>query len=290
MKMKQIPQTILLLGVVLAGGCVTRYQTCYPSRDERTVFAIGTLYDDTRILAATNGVHRYVLVPDARLVAAAEALLLHYSQSKEPEVRSAAACRLAHFGTRAALSRALEIAHAEQSPETRAGIWSGISELLQSPLTWPLPEIKPIAGSAAASTDTNLVQILSSPDLPVVISCWHKPADFILPPDFPIETIESEILSQYATDAGTWPVKVVDRIPFVPFSTRHRTMILGVRQSIADALQWAAQGNKHILAAFREFANNDSEAISGPARQVVEALGRSAGPDPEKSRGDRTNH
>ena len=161
MKMKPISKTILLLGVVLASGCVTRYQTCYPSSDERTIFAIGALYDDTRVLAPTNGVQRHVLLHDTQVVASAEALLLHYSQSEDPKVRGAAACRLAHFGTKAALERSLELARSEHSPEGRAGIWHAIAELLQSPPTWLLPQINPIAGSSEASADTNLVQILS---------------------------------------------------------------------------------------------------------------------------------
>jgi len=165
MNMRQTPQILALIGAVLASGCATHYQTCHPSHDERAVFAITALYEDTRVLTTANGVQRYVLVTEAPVVESAESMLMHYSQSEEPIVRGAAACRLAQFGTKAALRRALELAHAEVSPEIRAGIWSAIAELLQSPLTWPIPEIKPIAGSSEASTHTNLVQILSSPDL-----------------------------------------------------------------------------------------------------------------------------
>jgi hypothetical protein len=286
--MKKTAQILLLLGTAIGAGCVTRYQACYPSRDERTVFAITALYEGTRLLTATNGVYRYVLVPETEVIQSAETLLLHHAQSEKATVRGAAVCRLAHFGTRSALIRALEVAHAEADPETRAGIWCAIAELLQRPLTWPLPQVKPIAGSAEANTDTNLVQIFSSTDLRLVISCWHKPADFILPPDIPAETIESEIIKQYATDAGTWSVEVVDRIPFVPFSARHRTLTLTVRQSIADALQWSARDNERTMAAFREFSRDENEAISGPARQVVEALSHSGWPGLDESREART--
>jgi len=285
--MKQPRKILLLIAALHAAGCVTRHQTCYHGSDERTVFAIRALYDDTRVLAVTDGLQRYVLVPDAHVVASAEAMLLHYSQSEEPKVRSAAAYRLAHFGTAAALGRALEIAHAEGSPEIRAGIWSAIAELLETPLAWPLPQIKPIAGSPESNVDTDLVQLFSSPDMRLVINCWHKPADFILPEDIPLKTIESEIIDQYATDAGAWPVVVVDCIPFVPFSAHRRTLALTVRQSIADSLLWSAQDNRRIMAAFREFSRDREEAISGPARQVVEALGSSAGPDTEEPREDR---
>jgi hypothetical protein len=288
--MKRTLQILVLTGTALAAGCVTRYQTCYPTRDERTVFAISALYDDTRVPAATNGIQRYVLVPDTQVVAAAEALLLHYSQSDEPGVRNAAACRLAHFGTRPALNRALELAHDAQSPEVRAGIWSAIAELLQSPLTWPLPEIKPIAGSSEGSADTNLVQILSSPDLRVVVSCWHKPADFILPTNVPIETIESEIINQYATDTGEWSVAVVDKIPFVPFSARHYTATQTVRQVIADTLQWTAQGNERILEAFQKLSRDQNEFIREPALGVVDALSPPAVTGSEKPTEDRTSH
>lgn len=288
--MRRTLQIIVLTGTALASGCVTRYQTCYPTRDERTVFAIGALYDDTRVLTSTNGVRRYELVPDAQVVAAGEALLLHYSQSEEQEVRNAAACRLAHFGTRAALSRALELAHDAQSPEARARIWSAIAELLQSPLPWPLPEIKPIAGSSRGSADANLVQILSSPDLHIVVSCWHKPADFILPTNIPIETIESEIINQYATDAGEWSLAVVDKIPFVPFSARHYTVTQTVRQVIADTLQWTAHGNERILEAFQKFSRDQNHSVREPARGVVEALSPTAVTGSEKSTEDRTSH
>ena len=263
---------LVLVGAALVAGCVTRYRTCYPNSDERTIFAISALYDDTRVLAATNGVHRYQLAPDAQVVASAETLLLHYSQREDPNVRGAAACRLAHFGTETALKRALELAHSEQSPEMRAGIWSSIAELLQSPMTWPLPQITPISGSSVASADTNLIQILSSPDLRVVISCWHKPANFILPRDIPIETIESEVINQYANDSGAWSVAVVDKIPFVPCSARHYTATQTVRQVIADTLQWTAHGNKRILRSFQDFSNSEDESISRPAREVVRSL------------------
>ncbi|MCE9612757.1 MAG: hypothetical protein K8T26_00685 [Lentisphaerae bacterium] len=288
--MKRTLQILVLTGTALAAGCATRYQTCYPTCDERTVFAIGALYDDTRVLAATNGIQRYVRVPDTQVVAAAEALLLHYSQSVEPEVRNAAACRLAHFGTRAALSRALELAHDAQSAEARAGIWSAIAELLQSPLTRPLPEITPITGLSEGSADTNLVQILASPDLRIVVSCWHKPADFILPTNVPIETIESEIINQYATDTGEWSVAVVDKIPFVPFSARHYTVTQTVRQVIADTLQWTAHGNERILEAFQKFSRDQNDSVREPARGVVEALSPIAVTGSGKSTEDRTSH
>ena len=168
-KMKQTLQILALVGAALAAGCVTHYRASNPSSDERMVFAIGALYDDTRDLVATNGIQHYEWVPDAEMVTSAEVLLLHYSRSEAPNVRGAAACRLAHFGTRTALGRALELAHDEKSPEARAGIWNAISELLQCPLAWHPPESKPIAGSSAGSADTNLVQILSSPDLRFVI-------------------------------------------------------------------------------------------------------------------------
>lgn len=287
--MKQTLQVLVLIGTGLAAGCVTRYRTCYPSSDERTIFAIGALYDDTRVLVATNGIQRYELVPDGEMVASAEVLLLRYSRSEAPKVRGAAACRLAHFGTRAALSRALELAHDEQSPEARAGVWNAIAELLQSPLTGPFPEIKPIAGSSDGSADTNLVQILSSSDLCVVISCWHKPADFILPKGVPIETIESEIINQYATDVGEWSVAVVDRIPFVPFSARHYTATQTVRQVIADTLLWTAHGNERILEAFQKFSRDQKESVSEPARVVVDALTPTAGVGSEESKEDRTS-
>lgn len=287
--MKHTLHTAMLLGVLLVAGCVTRYQTRYPSSDERTVYAVGALYDDTRVLVATNGVYRYQMVSDTQLVASAEALLLHYSLSDVPEVRGAAACRLAHFGTRATLSRALELAHAEQSAETRAGMWSAIAELLQRPLTWPLPQITHIAGAPKAVVDTNLVQILSSPDLRVVISCWHKPADFILPVDVPIQTIESEIINQYTTDGGEWPVAVVDKIPFVPFSGRHYTATQTVRQAIADTLQWTAQGNEHILEAFQKFSRDQNASVSEPARGVVQALTSTDDAESDGPREDRTS-
>jgi hypothetical protein len=290
MEMRQTPQILALVGAVVASGCATHHQACHPSHDERAVFAITALYEDTRALTTTNGVQRYVLVPEAPLVESAESMLMHYSQSEEPIVRGAAGCRLAQFGTKAALRRALELAHAEVSPEIRADIWSALAELLQSPLMCPIPDIKTIAGSSGASTDTNLAQIPSSPDLRCVISCCQKPADFILPLDVPAEAIETEIIKQYATDTGTWSVAVVDRIPFIPFSAHHRTLTLTVRQSIADALHSSARDNKRILAAFRDFARDDNEAISRPARQVMEALGHSAGSDADVSKENRTNH
>jgi hypothetical protein len=280
--MKRTLQILVLTGTALAAGCVTRYQTCHPSHAERTVFAIRALYEDTRVLTTTNGVHQYVLAPEAPVVEAAESMLIHYSQSEEPIVRRAAACSLAQFGTEAALRRALELAHAEGSPEIRADIWSAIAVLLDSPLMWPTPEIKSIAGSSEESTDPDLVQILSSQDLRLVTSCSVKPSDVILPKHVPVETIESEIINQYATDTGTWSVAVVDRIPFVPFSARRRILTHTVRQSIADALEWSARDNKRLQAEFRDFARDDNEAISRPAQKVVEALGLGAGPDSNK--------
>jgi hypothetical protein len=271
---RQTLQILALLSSIFVAGCATHYHSLYPDSNERAVFAMTALYEDTRVMIATNGVHRYVLVPEPEIVHSAEAILLRYSQSEEPTVRGSAASRLAHFGTKAALSRALELAHDERSPEIRAGIWSAIAELLQSPLAWPLPQIKPIAGLSEETADTNITQILSSPDLRVVISCWSKPADFIMPQDVTVESLESEIINQYATDAGTWSIAVFDRIPFVPFSGRYRTLTLAVRQSIADALQWSAQDNKRILPAFQEFSRDQDEAVSTPARGVVEALSR----------------
>jgi hypothetical protein len=135
-----------------------------------------------------------------------------------------------------------------------------------------IPQIKPIVESSAPSADTNRVHILLTSELGFVIDGWHNPPDFIRPPDVPIETIESEIINQYATDPGAWPAAVVDRIPFVPWSERHRTLTLTVRQSIADSLLGIARHNEHIRGAFQEFSRDENEAISGPARQLLETL------------------
>lgn len=266
-RMKPISQTVLLFVALFIVGCAARYQTYYPSSHEITI--VGALYGETRVLTTTNGVQRYLLAPGSKLVGAAESLLQHYSCSEEPEVRRAAATRLAHFGTNSALRRALELARTEGSAEIRAAIWSAIAELLQRPPTWPAPQITHVTGSAV---DTNIAQLLSSPDLRVVISCGHRPADFILPADVPLDSIEDAIITQFSQDAGHWSVEVVDRIPFVPFSARHYTATLTVRQAIANTLQWTAHGNERILRSFQEFSRSEDESISGPAKEVVSAL------------------
>ena len=276
--MRKPAQILLLLGTVAGAGCVTHYSTYYPNHEERMVFAITALYETTRSQIVTDGVLRYALVPDADVVESAETMLMHYSRSEVPIVRAAAVRCLAHFGTRSALDHALELAHAETNAEIRAEIWSAIAELLQSPRSWPLPQIQPIAESSEPGEGADLMRVISSQDLGVVISSRQEPADFILPPDVPVEIVESEVLQQYASDTGSWSVTVVDRIPFVPFWARRRTMTLTVRQSIAEILQWSAGGNPRIRAAFREFARDANETISGPAREVIQALDRDTSP------------
>jgi hypothetical protein len=231
---------------------------------------------------ATNGICRFVLGPDLNTVGGAEALLLHYSRNEDPAIRGAAACRLARFGTRPALSRALELARTEDSAETRAGIWCAIAELLQKPLTWPAPQVFHTSGS---TIDTNLAQILTSPNLQVVISCWHRPADFILPADVTLDVIEDAIITQFSQDTGQWSVEVVDRIPFVPFSARHYTATQTVRQAIADTLQWTAHGNERILRSFQELSSDRDESISKPASEVVRSLSESNALTDLKQRG-----
>jgi len=259
----------LVFAATCLTGCTTHYHTRYPDLSERTVAVITTLYEETRTQETTNNICRYVLGPDRDTVVGAEALLLHYSRNEDPAIRAAAACHLAHFGTRPALSRAIELARTENSSETRAGIWCAIAELLQEPLTWPAPQVYQANGS---TIDTNLAQVLTSPGLQVVLSCFHRPADFILPGEYPLEAIEDAIVSQFACDNGEWSVEVVDRIPFVPFSGKRYTATLTVRQAIANTLQWTACGNERILRSFQEFNRSEDERISEPAKAVVSAL------------------
>jgi hypothetical protein len=268
--MKPISQTVLLFVALFSVGCAARYQTYYPDSHEITI--IGALYGETRVLTTTDGVQRYLLAPESQLVGAAESLLQHYSWSEEPEVRAAAATRLAHFGTKSALSRALEAARNEESVKARARIWRAIAELLQTPPTSTSTQISQLAGSAM---NTNIAQILSSPDLQLVISCGHRPADFILPAGITLDAIEDAIITQFSQDTGQWSVEVVDRIPFVPFSARHYTATQTVRQAIADTLQWTAHGNERILRSFQEFSNDEDESISKPASEVVRSLSES---------------
>jgi hypothetical protein len=272
MKMKHIYHICLLIVLGLLAGCATPHRCHYPDRSERSVTAITALFEETRTQELTNGVYRYTFLSDRDAVDGAEALLLHYSRSEDPAIRAVAAARLAHFGTKSALSRALELARTEDSAQTRAHIWSAIAELLQSEPTWPAPRI---SHSTISAVDTNLIHILSSPDLQVVISCGHPPADFILPVGVTLNEIEDAIITQFLQDTGQMSVEVVDRIPFVPFSARHYTATQTVRQAIAGTLQWTAHGNERILRAFKELSCDKDESISKPASEVVRSLSES---------------
>ena len=262
-----------MVGTVIGmlAGCATAHRCHYPDRSERSMTAITALFEETRTQELTNGVYRYTFISDRDAVGGAEALLLHYSRSEDQGIRAAAASRLAHFGTKPALSRALELARTEDSAETRAGIWSSLAELLQSPPTWPACRISHVTGSAV---DTNIAQILSSPALQVVISCGHRPSDFIIPAGVTLDTIEDAIITQYSQDTGQRSVEVVDKIPFVPFSARHYTATQTVRQAIADTLQWTAHGNERILSSFQQFSSDEDESISKPASEVVRSLSK----------------
>jgi len=272
MKMKHIYHTCLLTVLGLLAGCATPHSCRYPDRSERSVTAITALFEETRTQELTNGVYRYTFVSDRDAVDGAEALLLHYSRSEDQVIRAAAARRLAHFGTESALGRALELARAEDSAETRAGIWSAIATLLENPPNLSTHQISYITGSAV---DTNIAQVLSNPDLQVVISCGHRPANFILPTGVNLDTIEDAIITQFSQDTGHWSVEVVDKIPFVPFSARHYSATQTVRQAIADTLQWRAHGNRRILRSFLEFSSDEDESISRPASEVVRSLSES---------------
>jgi hypothetical protein len=262
-----------MLMATFVAGCATCPRAHYPDRVERASITIRTLYEESRTLQETNGVRQYCLITDVGAAAAAEALLLRYSRSDIAEIRQAAACRLAHFGTEPALRRAFELARSEAEPKARAGIWSEIAKLLQSPVTWPAPQIRSITGSSPSTGESNLVQLLSSPELQVVFSC-HRPSDFILPATVTCEEIEDAVISQYALDDGQWTVDVLDKIPFVPFSARRYTATWGVREAIADTLRWSAQRSDRILNRFMEFSRSQDAKIREPAETVVNSLSK----------------
>jgi predicted DCC family thiol-disulfide oxidoreductase YuxK len=106
---KRILPFLLMPAAILTAGCATHDLPRPPGEEERAVLAMRALYEESRVLVATNGVRRYAFVPDPGVVHAAEAMLLHYARSESPAVRGAAACRLAHFGTAAARRRRLTL-------------------------------------------------------------------------------------------------------------------------------------------------------------------------------------
>jgi len=223
----------------------------------------------------TNGVTRYKLMSESNIVTACEALLLNYSESNDPRVRVAAASRLAHFGTTPALQRALHLARHETSPAARAALWGALAELMQTP---PASHTSPTVSTGDISPHLNtndipeIMQILSNPELSIVIH-GHRPlADFALPSGIDLSAIVKDIINQYARDDGSWTIEVVDRIPFVPFSAQHTTLRRTVRQAIAETLEWTACGDTNVIAAFQDMAKHPDKDIGIPAQRLVDAL------------------
>lgn len=278
MKKLAVGMMAVVVGLV---GCATPRCGAPSTRADRAVGAIRDLYDLTRTIAVVDGMDQYQLIPDARVVAAAETLLLEYSRSQEDEIRLAAARCLAHFGTAAALERAIELARVERDPMDRAELWAAIAELLPCPIRWPAPKVGPIGSRNPAETDRAIIPepLLSPPEFRVIIHTGSRPKDMLRPPDIPLEAIEDELIACYETDDGAWPIRVIDRIPYVPFWSREHTYTMTVRSILADTLMWSAQGRTRILVAFQRFSAHPDAAIHEPARTVVRLLSRCETPE-----------
>jgi hypothetical protein len=267
--------SIIILLVGLLAGCTTAPTTSSQSHDEEIISTIRNIYKVSRTMKCqvTNGMWAYDLILETNLVDACQTLLLNFSESANSNICVAAAYHLLHFGTKPAFDRGIQLAHGESAPEDRAKLWRLIILLLlHEPEHFQMKGMLAYGGTNMADDSNEVMQIFSMLSDPIFFSNSDPQLDFIRPPGVEPSRIEREIISQYEQDNGSWTVVIEDKIPYVPFYVERREVIRTVREVIAETIQKCACGNSNLLTAFQTFSTNQNPAISGPAKDVVEAL------------------
>ncbi|MBN2163734.1 MAG: HEAT repeat domain-containing protein [Pontiellaceae bacterium] len=266
----RVVSVFLGLSAVLAGCCHR-----YPSENVgyRYYSLMHEVFSESHSRAPVKPYFdEFCLSSDSNMVAAAETLLLHYSQHPDASVRCDAAHFLARFGTETALERALEMGRTELSAEVRADVWDDIVALLQSnpsvQVNWSFTN-----NSDSVSNDFNAVveELLAAMGGPVLIcgtGCGYD--EHLLPDGISVGYIENAIIQQYARDDGQESYEVQDRIPFVPFYESRSMRTLNVRREIAYNLSFL-EPSELLLNAFTQFSQDKDEAIAGPARELLDA-------------------